>query len=1269
MKASVLLLVLCISSVCGYRIISERNSIRSINNALRQNKTITLECSRSDFAAPINLTVLNDITNASTPVQINVSATDITYTRHIAGYVPRAGVLEPVECCLARDNSRYNPVQPPSSFDDLAGEENQTWGGGQSIQAVHDAHHFGLQSHALSPMARKPKFLGILFGGLLLANEFACFMKCPGKVDPWDPSSFNEFVNAANNRTAALEADAAAARIWRDAITNTTTALTLAYNDTISLFQATNESIALLRERTEVNEKMFNLSRQAIDTEIGYVRTSLSGTNEAIVNLSSYISTLVGAQNSTLQSAMNFTRAAVLNVERTLNDLQNALVDRITNLDTRMRSLNDLVFRLSGQVREAVLNFEVRRCLTRKIQARALEIENEGTYVPFIEDMGAQPSASLGPYRSILIDSVVLRYGFFSSGSFFLRRKVLTLECDTGFVLNRASDAMSWRDILDNMGPVNCDPLQFGSCSCWITINSKRCATNETHIKSNAMNSSLGFELNATFCTAAISTELTETITSPTGILDHFRGQCLNEPFLANSTGTLAGTLMPVTYSVPHRSSICGMTLNSIFGGSENNFVDTLFSHWSRGYALALTRKDVYSRIIDGRLPQNMTVYEDPFVTRNGVDMRCWTTNFMTYAADWLPVYVFKNPVMSNRVSMRIGTSNVTTQTSDVLASQPYNFALETQIRVIGNPFSTTGIYDVSAEDVSLSETGAGRLGTPTYAMVPFANMTNNLTAWRRTWNVPFKHDQGLDTASLYFRNVSGAFCTAQTAVTGGSFCDFKDYFFVYERNNTMVANAYEEKILVTLTIPEGTVVTNEFSECPVAEITPISGTVTMVKLSNNQATPVVVAIVESGACTRTLPSITIGAGLVYEHLVPLCSTGNGQVALTVSKYVGGDLESCAAITGLNVTVNRVALVAVRGVPDLKYVHETSVTEVDRTALAIAKTQAELFDLMGLFMVRVVSTIQSVTVVLPNQTYTDFTNLLTSLNKTSQDAFDRLANDSARAAFNLTALTEPYYEELANISLRQAASQADFAAALLSLRSQIVNVSSVVELLNQSLANYQATQDRLLDIERNFTAALVNFAGNVSASLTQVTRKDSLGFNFITALGGVIEDVVDGTIDLTSDVGSALYGLAKGIVKLAEKGVTGILGIPAKLMSGLTGAATGIVYLALLAGGTYMAYKCSIRNKKKRAAKEAAAKKTDAPTPKPAPAAAAAKPAPAPAAAKPEAKPAVVVAATKGSIDPMEIQDDEDDDIAEDRTLLKSRDHKWLYSSAVQRRG
>lgn len=1244
--SSFFFLVVVVTTAQAYTILSERDNLVSINNALRQNKTITLRCTRSDFGVPLNLTVLSSVDNSSIPVQINVSATDITYDTQIPGYVPRHGRLERVQCCLARDGSRYNPENPAPepTFSDFNGVENQTWSGGTSLQAVHDAHQYSLQEYR-PPTARKLQFLGIALGGLLLVNEFFCFMKCPGKVDKWDPSLFDDFKNQSNNRLALLEQQNLAAQAWQNATNDNIVRLTLGLSDVRDTFATLNSTVGLLQERTSVNEQMFNASRVAIENEIGYMRSSLVGVNQAVANVTSFVTQLVGAQNDTLRLAMNYTERSLQNVQSTLTDMQNALLDRITKADERLRSLTDLVFRLSGQVREAVLNFEAQRCLTRKIQARIEDIQNEGLYVPFLENLGQQPASSLGPYRAVLIDAINLRYGFTFSGSYYLRRKIFTLECDTGFYLNRASDAMSWRDILENLGPLNCDPLQFGDCSCWITITSKQCATNQSKITSGILNSSLAFDLNASMCTSAISNDAVVTITSPNGILDYLRGQCLAEPFLTNTSAVLGGTLVAATYSVPHRSDMCDMILNKVFSNSQLNFVALMFDHWSNAYGIAVTRKDVYSRIVDGILPLNLTIKEEQFTRlKNGQPARCWNSYFMTYSTDWLPVYLFSNPRLSNTVSMKIGNGNVTTKTSDVSISQPYSFLLPSEPRIIGNPYSTTAVYDVDYEDFPLGATASGRLGKATYPMVPYSNMTNNLTAWRWWWGVDFEHNLGDNTAELYKRNVTGGFCDRIDYVTTSSWCALKDRFFFFQRNNTLVANAYDEVLQVTLTIPQGTVIANTFSDCPVAEVTPISGTQTMVKLSNNQAVPIVVAIVESGACSRTFPSITVGAGLSYEHLVPVCSTGNGQVFLTVSKYVGSDLEACASISGLNVTVNRAVLLNVRGVPDLRYVNEFTITDVDRLATSNALATSEIYRLLGTTLVAMLEGFQAATIVLPNKTYADVSGILYDLNQTQYATFERLANLTGRSQFNLTALSAPYQAQLDDINLRQAELNKRFSEQLANLTARVGNTTDIIQNLQTLLGAYQALQNAVVDAERNTTASLQRLLGNISASLTQLTQKDSTGFNLFSALGDVIEDVVDGTIDIGSDVGKVFYKLAKGIVDLAEKGAKGFLGIGAGLFKSLSNIATGLTYLIVVGFAVYMIYRCRQMNKKKKAAKAAKASPAPAPSPPPKPEATAkVTPAPAPAA---KATPTPVASTKAGT------------DLPEKRSLLREEDEE-----------
>ena len=319
------------------------------------------------------------------------------------------------------------------------------------------------------------------------------------------------------------------------------------------------------------------------------------------------------------------------------------------------------------------------------------------------------------------------------------------------------------------------------------------------------------------------------------------------------------------------------------------------------------------------------------------------------------------------------------------------------------------------------------------------------------------------------------------------------------------------------------------------------------------------------------------------------------------------------------VTVNRDNLINFRSVPDTRYVNERSVTEVDNTALSLFKSDRSVLEFLANLVVTNYASLQAISVLVPDEVYLNYSSLLTQLENITNTTAGRLVNDTTRAAFNLSAITQPFYDQIAQQQVELNGILNTYNATLIAFSGRIVNVSSVLELLNESLANAQYWQDQLLAAETNWSNSLLAFAGNVSY---QLRNRGNFFTDMLYGLGNALEDAANGVVNLGEDGVDLITDVARKIYEVGKKASESFfsaLGSPFGIFSMISSFVAYILLCCIITGAGYLCYK-----KRKALKKLVAEKKKDA-TPAPA-ATPVVKPTPAPA-------PTAKVAPTKGSTD------------------------------------
>jgi phage-related protein len=207
-----------------------------------------------------------------------------------------------------------------------------------------------------------------------------------------------------------------------------------------------------------------------------------------------------------------------------------------------------------------------------------------------------------------------------------------------------------------------------------------------------------------------------------------------------------------------------------------------------------------------------------------------------------------------------------------------------------------------------------------------------------------------------------------------------------------------------------------------------------------------------------------------------------------------------------------------------------------------------------------------------------------------------------REAFNLTAVTQEYWDKVAENRAELNAIIANFEGALFNFSGRIVNVTDVLRLLNESLSNSQFWQDQLVAATANFSNSLIAFASNVSYALR---HRGGFFNDLLNGLGDALEDAANGIVNVGEDGIDLVTDIAKKIYEVGKKASEGFWSFLGSGFGIASAVGTLISYILFMCIGVIACYFC-YRNRK-RLKKLASSKKDDdktketppAPPPKP----------------------------------------------------------------------
>jgi len=141
------------------------------------------------------------------------------------------------------------------------------------------------------------------------------------------------------------------------------------------------------------------------------------------------------------------------------------------------------------------------------------------------------------------------------------------------------------------------------------------------------------------------------------------------------------------------------------------------------------------------------------------------------------------------------------------------------------------------------------------------------------------------------------------------------------------------------------------FSTCPTISVVPTSGSATTVYLDNPTAQASTISYTLTGDCPVGSTTLTIPAGASKAILIPRCVVSNVPQPLTYLNVYYKALNNsnilCPQGTNVNVTTDRLVVIATTGLPDLIYVNQAAITAADPIGLAVGSLVSQLTVLMS----------------------------------------------------------------------------------------------------------------------------------------------------------------------------------------------------------------------------------------------------------------------------------------------------------------------------------
>jgi len=768
------LVLFFLSQIEGFQIISDITQSGYINSNgvhnLISTRYITIEVFAVDWGVNQTFTLTNSSGQTQTVI-FNPGPISTAYTSSIQGYVFEDGLARTPDICLSRDPARYNPTSAQLWL-------NQSGDTGMYVQRVVKKTKFSLESleKSLKNTANRltlnkgklklqlgpdsggldntqsfelTTFSGAIpvFGGLA-AGVTCLVVGCGDDISPVSQQDFNAFSSASDARLDALNQTYMQLENWTTSVTDNIGSLNQRLNTTQLALSSMQSNYAALQNQANAQLQMDTAVNAALSSQVNTVQTNLLTATGALASLGNTLTADSGSFNAATLAAFNQINNLTNYINLALANLTTVFSNRLVLDETKLRSLVSIVNQLASNVRDIVLAVTEKRFITRAVQTDIWEINTTTDYVPFLTNFGQQPATSLGQYAAVYIDTIT-ETSVFNNGSYYANQIVQNVFCDTLYYLSYTNSWNTYQDILYSL-VAGCNSTLPGSCRCWFTWQQTTCPSNST-LSSGRAFTNLPNNSFSGLCVSANVTSPQIIVSNVTQYFNLHNSICVNQVAVGGTWVTSYTTRSAAL--APYTSTICTGSLTAIFEGAPN-YIFSQFLFLETSFSIAASTIDIYYNYIDGMIPDDLTFTRIPFTYRNGVPVDCLVANYMAYSQDILPVYELSNPTTPS-ATFTMYLDGVPLSTSAVTLSIPnLNILGGGLIRLVGDPLSTTVVYDAPQESVSFGRNPRERTDTLTYGLHN-ASSCMTLACWKQFWNTSlFDQTSGTVVPREYKRSV-----------------------------------------------------------------------------------------------------------------------------------------------------------------------------------------------------------------------------------------------------------------------------------------------------------------------------------------------------------------------------------------------------------------------------------------------------------------------------------------------------------------------------------
>jgi hypothetical protein len=634
----------------------------------------------------------------------------------------------------------------------------------------------------------------------------------------------------------------------------------------------------------------------------------------------------------------------------------------------------------------------------------------------------------------------------------------------------------TYLDLFEMLGPNGCTAVE--SCFCYAETVKKRCIFNQAgnpNISKIIRNVADIVNANTSYCLASSVEQVSgldgfELITNITRFEHMLQVRCSQ-----HSSGTDAivvsatnGQLNLYNYST--LTPNCAIDLSSIaeFNADTPTPEFQILKRIEIEFSTQNKFVNKYFENIIGTMPIGATIEQKFFQLRQGQPAHCVSAYFMAFSDNVIPVYKLTSP---RRVySYTIAIDGVE-QSQTLVRSEASDTRIPDGTIVFGDPASMTAVYDVPRCDASLSRSSTVRNG-PTYTI--FSNSScMTQTCWKATNGVEYDAKRGVAVVNQYRRTIDPLTgkCEGSDRAELGSFCATRDDFSVSDASTqtTFTHNEFEYFIR-NVRVPGSEITALVYSACPTAALFRVPRGV-QVTLASIQSQPITVRLNITGPCPE-IRETTIPATGTTTVMIQTCPNIANPVGpnppsqwsnLTIYRLEGTGFLECNDTRNLNVTGDRLQVLAVQGIVDSPYFQSTSSLYFDTTLSNIASLFSQIqLQQQQLSAAQIATRVQLGLPLAGDFPSTVLTGLVNQLGQQLNDSLGKFKNTSdAIAAVDLDALTRDFQNQLAAVKRNSSASFALIADLLANAtRTQNLSETNFMKLLTTNAA-FQALVPQL----------------------------------------------------------------------------------------------------------------------------------------------------------------------------------------------------------------